>query len=338
MVKTKRKTVSKTVSFYWQADIREFRWAKEPQDVPIWDPSRGFPLDSHLYGYLTKGGPGSEVKRAFQDACVTRLEESLNVELDEAQILALIRNMPNRSAWEPKPAPQSNYPRLVWAHPFDCGEIGPKGEGKILNLLSSLVRDKQDVFDFDDNNNKRLQNEILAITKDYGPLSKLDDLKGNTYSAWIKYAYLVQTHIDALWFLEEYGLTEMRGFLADKDKQWLSDLDISFPPTSLSPYGHILLTTKDASDTVSVRNTMIGHCYSRFSSESDIRADTKSGYMLARTPISGWVQHELAHIWMGKGQLKTCEGCDSFFVAYNKKALVCLPRCRVRKHTNKTAA
>src|SRR5690554_1944239 len=110
----KRISVSQSVSFLWLTETRyPVAWAHNPEEVPPWDPSRGFPFHKPV----------------------------VPTNLPRGNELEVLRNLLKDNEWEPKPPPTDGYPRLVRvdltrpAYTFSPGHPDAPQEALALNRL-----------------------------------------------------------------------------------------------------------------------------------------------------------------------------------------------------------
>ena len=306
MPKSERQTVTKTVTFSWVPDVYPLRWANTPDEVPIWDHSRGVPVGHNLW--WARGQVDLE---------------------DEAGIIRKFREKLKDETWEPKAPPLHGYPRLVWATPLDTGYMGIPPSHELLNDLSRLVWDRTHGFDF--SVSKRLQNEILELSQKYGPINDLDRPQANTYHEWLYWAYNVQAHVDAAGVVRDLGYAKLLEYLGDMDMRWRTDLNdsLNFLSSRASPY--LALSFAHQPGARAFREEMARREFQRLSFGATTEIALNLGELIFHVPITRWLGLELAEMWLGRGTLKTCDGCGRLFVAHNRKADCCHRNCRKRK-------
>ena len=178
----KRQKRQKPLDFWWSAGPYNAKWAYTPEEVPIWDTSRGFPLSE----------PDDTLKPLTDDL------EVLRVLLDD-------------ETWEPAPAPKDGYPRLVRANYTEPVYVRSCGHVDILNRLMRLLR--KEPLD------KWAMGEILALNAEVGPVKRQGRID-NTLESWLNLARVVQAHMRARNALDFGGYSAMREEAEEYSEDW----------------------------------------------------------------------------------------------------------------------
>ncbi len=167
---------SQTLMFFWVAQSYEARWAESPEEVPIYDVSRGFPLSA---------GADLVHKKALADP--NDINELRPLLRGDARYSHLI------DTWEPNPPPTEGYPRLVredvarhvWG--TSCTDADVVGDvNKLARHISAWLAGKPVEV---------LKREILELNAKYGAPYSAED---NTLEAWLKLAVETKVHIAAM--------------------------------------------------------------------------------------------------------------------------------------------
>ncbi len=178
---TRVKNNAQTISFFWSPFGYKARWADSPEDVPIWDLSRGFPLSVGM-----DSAPATALKVGDQLELLRTLLHHGHVAYKDSA-----------ATWEPLPPPAKGYPRLVrdtdkkvtgfFRTTEDViGDIGTLAK----YILAWRADDPVEI----------LKRKILELNEKYGaPYGVKENARThNTLEAWLCLAVIVNVHLRAM--------------------------------------------------------------------------------------------------------------------------------------------
>ena len=187
-------------SLIWGAKGYEAIWVETPEDVPPWDPSRGFPLEVGANVVH-----GAVQKKALKD--LTGIEE--------LRFLLKYDSRYGRHAatWEPDPAPAECYPRLVRKDVARFANLYNRTQEDVTRDLHSLVKHVLELREGKPID--VLKSKILELNAKYGaPYSPRD----NSLEAWLKLAIEVDVHLKAMARLKGSNFPATYDWLKDARK------------------------------------------------------------------------------------------------------------------------
>ncbi len=355
------KTVTQTVSFLWAATGYEARWAEEPEDVPVWDVSRDFPLEVGM-------------ERA------PRFEMSSQLELLRYLLkVGHVRYKDTAASWEPLPAPDKNekpsrYPRLVRAtldHSFHgyfrtnenvLKDIGEVAKPKYITAW----RDKKPV--------EVLKKKILKLNKKYGSPYGTED---NTLENWLKLIVKVQAHTKAFSLYRTDGIDGLHRHLENRKteieaKRVIDEIATArvmefnrtspagepSPESSNRPFeirstpvlsydidevGRVELleienmlhafqtaVQSDDGDNATFRRQVANNLYSTY----DLKVSLTADGIIAKAGLGFWVSHKLSEHWLYGGKPKACANpnCRQALTSKRPNSLYCSDACKQAKY------
>ena len=326
-----RKRPEKPLEINWLAKPYEATWAFAPEEVPVWDSSRGLPLDIpdtkvHFYD------DEDEVKDVPSDEWTfDRADPFTDIDY-------LSRMMGHRS-WEISPPPKSGYPRLVrknYTAPIvwrECGGV------EIINLLVRLLRDEPNTP------SKWVMNDIVKLDALVGPVEAHNR---DTLEAWLNLARFVKAHLKARrslylfgfdkmysdvehWARRDPKLTPLKG---QHNKNLPTELDTSALFAIFFTYGFFVRNEKTPQRKQKLfmeRN------------ENDLRQQANPVEVLGRSlytrvTLKNWVKYKLADVWKPGVKVLDCKGCNQPFYTTREGKSYCTPACRVLRRNREVAA
>lgn len=295
-------TENVTLALQWSAGLFPVMWAYRPQEVPMWDSSRGFPLQRPVLG----------IKVLYT---ATREEVTDYRVLPDDFVLNALREEIEQPSWEPGPPPRTGYPRLVRAD-FKLRWREWYREGMdIVNPVAALER----LYTPHEKPGKQLLKEVKKLAETFGAPDQPED---QTLWEWVILGLEASAHLEAIGVTKDVGFDELREHSRIKHEQWLKDFGYAGPFPD-RPYGGPWLLLSDRAEKADslkeFRNSMLDLL---FGPTVPFRVRTKSKV---------WLRFQLAKAWHGEGQLKICEGCGRRFLQTRTNRLTCSARCRKRK-------
>lgn len=346
-----RNSKSVTKSVTWTSELVPYAWAYKPEDVPIWDASRGYPAGQTPY---------------------FAIHENIDWE-DEDIVLPILRKKLKDSTWKPTDPPSGwdAYPRLVKLDPTNPGVSYYHGEGKdVINEMAEISGQAYIKGDFRLlNNDPATMDKILRLQHKYGHFQDIhDNAKHATLALWVQMSLTINAHLEAMNILNDLGSKEMLKHIRILHHQWRAffitqfDLnsdnqsrttytanpEIGLPSFELNPHWGIaevspwlimLHVLKDKSETdltarIALADQLIKMVHWRSKTYIEVTPD---GGLLHRyyVPMGTWLFYRLSLAWLGASGVKRCDVCNGLFIPKKQDAKTCSPRCRVRKHRSK---
>ena len=173
-----QKRHKKALDFSWIARPYEATWAHSPDEVPVWDCSRDYPLELPD-GYLTDYHFAT-MNELLDEYDVIGIQNDVPIDL---KYMRLIARAPGWSPWSP---PFEGYPRLVRANYVDYLELRDCSGIDIINPLAQLLRHAPKPY------GKQVLDEVAALNAMVGPVN---DPRENTLASWLKLAQEVKAHL-----------------------------------------------------------------------------------------------------------------------------------------------
>ncbi len=326
-----QKKHKKALEIGWLATPYEAGWAFTPEEVPVWDASRGFSLEqpagATVYFYATEAERDANLwQHNYGDYIYVR-----NVDTTDVWLHWFIQNK-----WEPSPAPQSGYPRLVrksYTDPIrqrDCSDV------EILNLLVRLLREEPD------SPNKWVMNEIAELNSLVGPVEASGN---NTLKKWLDLAQLVRAHLKVRRVLNLADYDEM----IMCSRRWGHEYEVAMKGhkdfhslSSQNPYklfGIIEFIVSRANTTEEeIRKEYFIEGVARTLSEQLNPILMKDNSLFSQVTLEKWVKYKLANVWKPSAKVLDCKGCEQPFYATRENKVHCTPTCRVLRHDRAAAA
>lgn len=350
--------VTQNVSFLWAATGYEARWVDEPEDVPVWDVSRDFPL-------------AVSMERAPRFSMGSQLEL-----LRYLLKVGHVEYKDTAASWEPLPAPDkeekpSHYPRLVRAT-LDRSFYGYfRTKENVLKDIGEVAKENYVSAWRAGKPTKVLKNKILELNKKYGSPYNPED---NTLENWLKLIVKVQIHTQAFGFYRNGGITGLHQYLMDKKEKIEAkrvvdeiataramELDRTSPAGEPSPessnrtfdirlpvlrqdideveFAELLEINKmltamqsamqsDDGDNAAFRRQVANNLYSTFNLKVSLTADG----IIAKAGLGFWVSHKLSEKWLHKGKAKACATCRKVFTPKRSDNLYCSDACKEAKY------
>ena len=297
-----RKKRQKALPFLWTGHPYQAVWAHSPEEVPIWDTSRGFPRDTPLMPFtVTRPASDLEVLRALLDD----------------------------DSWVPSAPPEVGYPRLVRANYTDpalpCGrdqtekiQASKHAEADILNRLVRLLRK--------DSPDKWTMNAVLELHAAVGPVNRGG--KGDTsLESWLNLARLVKAHMTARNVLDLWGLSAMQEKAESESQEWKREYGMEY-----NPYGTIASTSSGVPNKRAFLLKMLELASGRIGRVEIVTdADTLNDALLTTTPLYNWVNYRIGDIWEPSAKVAECEACSNLFLPGRRGRYYCDGACRKRK-------
>ena len=169
-------------------------WARRSAEVPLYDPSRGFPLSQ----------PPLALETVDEEALSVLEDIDPLVRGAHEQTLVVLRRILDKPDWLPTLTPQHSYPWLVRRDLEPTRDVRQTpGNRRFLNNLAALTRWEYSAEKPD----KRLLKEVEALHAEAGAVLE----KKNTLMAWYTLASTVQAHFNARGTLHLIGLEELKG-------------------------------------------------------------------------------------------------------------------------------
>lgn len=322
-------SVTQTVT--WSPVRIPLKWANNPDDVPVWDFSRG--VDINLYD---QAWPNHTNKiENFSDEETRGLESSW---LDYAKDIHLSpRSAPpaNNAAFSPVdllPFSVKNYPRLVCAYPERLDRFDTP-DTPVLQAMFKLGNYLDDV--------SRFEAEALKVALAYSLLADIHDYQavenstvGDTLADWLSFTVFVRTHLTLAQVLadEQQRGGEWHNTDDVLDEVWLSlpqQVRVTEAKRELGkmkcvmqgrPYlglSHtVVCSAKEASE------RMHSLLWQSFTSRANLQyLGTKNLYVVNGCRV--WALYELSLAYERAPELRTCPGCGTPFLPRRKSARYC---------------
>lgn len=355
------KNVTQTVSFLWAATGYEARWAEEPEDVPVWDVSRDFPLEV-----------GMERAPRFK----------MSSQLELLRYLLKVGHKDYRDAaasWEPLPAPDKNekpshYPRLVRATLDHSSHGCFRTNENVLKDIGKVTKPKYITAWRDGKPVEVLKNKILKLNEKYGSPHRPED---NTLENWLKLIVQVQAHTKAFSLYRTDGIDGLHRHLIDRKteieaKRVIDEIATarvmepnrtspagepspessnrpfefhSFPVLShdIDEVGRVELleidkmlrafqaaVQSDDGDNAAFRRQVANNLYSTY----DLKVSLTADGIIAKAGLGFWVSHKLSEHWLYGGKPKACANpnCRQALTSKRPNSLYCSDACKQAKY------
>lgn len=295
-----RKKQQKPLDFRWLAKPFQAAWACSPEQVPMWDVARGFPVSAPLF----------------------------SIEIDEPYTIDLhdLRQIASKDSWQPDPAPLEGYPRLVRANCLDAVSSRYCDQVDILNRLTRLLRKEPPC--------QWIMGEILELHAEVGPVQRTN-YTDNTLESWLTLARIVQAHMKARDILDLLGYSAMRDELKELERtcrQRHKEGHKSYATLARD----MPREAHEVDDEQEYRRHTLKRCRSHVGKVSVATdEDTLTQIFVATVPLYDWVIYKIGDIWEPSAEIAECVGCGMYFLSRRKGKLTCGGACRNRKHHDK---
>lgn len=336
-IMSNRKKPSKRLDINWCATPYKARWAFGPEEVPLWDFTRGFPVqapyaDVHIFD------SEEDEERADLPFGETTFVRNDSWPGQEKYILDVLYNSTN---WEVD-APKSGYPRLVRANYTEpiveqwCNEVD------VLNSLVRLLRNEPKFP------GKRVLQDIANLNATVGPVTTRED---NTLVRWLTLAHLVRAHFEARQSLNLGGFDAMYDDLLRwqhdyKDKPYaglgllIEDKFVSDrrqpkenPYQSIWVYALLACETYPATKEQSFMDMLQASLRDAIST---IRVSR--GRYFSRAWLEKWVRYQLADVWEAGVDIVECRGCHQLLFSRREGKIHHGKACQVLRREREVAA
>ena len=321
----KRKNVSKSVSLQWLAFPYQGVWAFGPEDVPIWDESRGFPADRFRHIKLHVVDDAAlvpDLVKGFQKGL-----EDVVVRKEGDTDLEILRKWIGED-WTPQPiySGRDGFPELVKADYTQPLWSEDRTDVDIVGELAAIARHYPflgGTGEYD----KRLLREVAALNALVGqPRGGTNRLK-----TWLELALQVRAHFKARTLLDDAGgdIGRFLYELGERDQNWRTNSESQrIFSRYFSPYSGLIFATRG----VRTREDVISAMYE----DRRMYIGRLEGAILYKQSIAiqvslwDWAQYRVLEVWSEGADLRACAGCGRHFLARRRGQKHCHPRCRVR--------
>lgn len=311
----KRQTRKKPLVLIRETMTYGVSWVFKREDVPIFDPSRGFPLSEPPLP-LEVSDLEAEALTALQgvDPLVRGSTE---------RNLDAMRRVLDDPHWRPSGTPESGFPWMVRKDLTPAmGVLQTSGDRPFLNNLAALTRWGYTGGRAD----KRLLKEVEALHAQAGPVLE----RQNTLPAWYALAWVVQAHFDMRGALHLIGLKTLQDARDERHRDYRDALK-SRDPFLILTYRLLYRAVRGASDATELERAVAEAL--RGTPALNVRL-VSDGLRLSCS-LFDWVQLELADFWTSE-RPRECPGCGRWFWPTQVDTRHCHSRCRLLKR-EKTA-
>lgn len=321
-----QKKRKKPLDFDWLSKPYEAVWARTPDEVPVWDASRGFPIDE----------PKLEVTESYVMDMVAVLNElirrGIRDSISHVDFLGLILG---DLSWRPLPPPTEGYPRLVRANYIVPVKTRVCNDTEVINAFVRLLRDEPKPPSL------WVMKDIAELNAQVGPV---DVYRENTLESWLIFAKHVKAHLKVRRSLELGGYEAMckdvfqwhnerinNDKIPNHDRVMYSDFYCKLVIHAPSGEGTVGQTTflKRLTDSLGGNVHTLTFYKSSFTSEGSYTSDI---------PLQQWVHRRLSAIWRPNAKILDCKGCGQPFYTTREGKSYCAPACRVLRRERYLAA
>ena len=333
---------AQTISFFWAPFGYKARWADAPEEVPIWDLSRGFPLSVGM-----DSAPSAAVKASNQLELLRALLRHGHVDYKDSA-----------ATWEPLPPPAEGYPRLV--RDTDKMVLGYfRTTEDVIGDIGTLAKDIPAWRAGDPV--KVLKRKVLELNEKYGAPYGVDENGRihNTLEAWLRLVVMVSVHTQAMHEFKVLGYELMLNGLESKraslESQRVFDeeayrraneaIEYTTPGKPFSVWSpeafmlrnldeveriellsteNLLRAAQDAQeDAEAFRKRVADELYKTFN--VNVTLDPEG--VIIRESLHFWACHKLSQMWLHGAEVRACAACGQLFVPKRGNTIYCKPSC-----------
>lgn len=342
---SKKKSLTKSLTF-WLPELITSQWANKPEEVPIWDSSRGYPANNPPY-----------------------FARDLDIDWsEEKSVVKILRKQLKNDTWQPTSPPvgKNAYPRLVKANPCEVGGEYSRDNSSFLSEFAALTGE---IFARGEYNSigKVTQNQVFNLHLKYGHLrSILEEPNHATLENWTYTSHWVNAHLEAMNVLKDEDFNSLRQHIKVKHQEWNKYFDIDLrrvkgrprDPTGVSdliithgeaefykpqsPWWSLDIYVSKTKDEKQAQSEIAGRLIQSFSWQARTLMTIDNHDIVTRhlVPINEWLKYKLALSWLKKDDtdLKRCEECQRIYIAGKTDGKICGGTCHKRRYDKKAGS